>query len=218
MDLDEDRVRRYLEDRGLTLERFSKKEKRAGKTPDFRVLRSSVFVFYCEVKSSPEDQWLDERLKGAALGELVGGERHDPIFNRLTGDIHEAVKQFDTVNKDQKFPNVLALVNHDHMCGFNDLLGILTGNFYANNGTVYPIYRQFSHGRIKDEKGKIHLFIWIDDHNLDRLLFSQTDAAHHAKLCTLFGINQNEIKQIDSEQRVQCGHYMYNIVISGKAV
>lgn len=198
MDIDEERVKRYLEDRGLTAERFSKGEKRAGKTPDFRVFRNGEFLFYCEVKSSPEDRWLNEQLNDAAPDELVGGLRNDPIFNRLTVDIHEAVKQFDAVNRDQKHPNILALVNHDDMCGFNDLLAILTGNFYANDGAAHPIYRQFSHGRIKNEKGKVHLFIWLDDHKPDRLLFSQTDEAHHATLCAAFGVKQNKIVQIDS--------------------
>lgn len=127
MDPDEDRVGGYLEDRGFTAKRFSKAEARAGKTPDFRVFRNGEFLFYCEVKSSPEDRWLDEHLNNAAPGELVGGLRNDPIFNRLTSDIHGAVKQFDAINKDQKHPNILALVNHDDTCGFNDLLGILTG-------------------------------------------------------------------------------------------
>ena len=193
---DEEKVKRYLEGREFTAERFSKALTRAGKAPDFCVFRNGEFLFYCEVKSIVKDRWLDELLNNAAPGELVGGTRNDPIFNRLTADIHEAVKQFDVVNEDQKHPNVLVLVNHDDACGFNDLLGILTGNFYANDGTAHPIYRQFSHGRIKDEKGKVHLFIWLDDHKPDRLLFSQTDETHHATLCAAFGIRQSEIKQI----------------------
>jgi hypothetical protein len=198
MDPDEERVKSYLEGKGFTAGRFSKAEMRDGKTPDFRVSRNSEFLFFCEVKSSPADRWLDEQLTNATPGELVGGVRNDPIFNRLAADIHKSVKQFNSVNKDQKHPNVLALVNHDKMCGFNDLLGILTGSFYANDGTAHPIYRKFSHGRIVDEKGKVHLFIWLDDHKPDRLLFSQTNEIHHAALCNVFGINQNEIKQIGS--------------------
>jgi hypothetical protein len=198
MDRDEERVKGYLEEHKLTAKRYSKAETRVWKTPDFRVFQHEKLLFYCEVKSSPEDRWLDDQLYNASPGELVGGVRNDSIFNRLSSDIHEAVKQFDAVNKDQKYPNVLALVNHDDMCGFNDLLGILTGNFYANDGTVYPIYRQFSHGRIKDEKGRIHLFIRLDDNKPDRLLFSQTDEGHHAALCTAFGVQLNEIKQISS--------------------
>jgi hypothetical protein len=198
MNTDEERVKGYLEGKGFKAECFSKAETRAGKTPDFRISRNGEFLFYCEVKSSPEDRWLDEQLDEVAPGELAGGARNDPIFNRLTADVHEAVKQFDAVNKDQKHPNVLVLVNHEDMCGFNDLLGILTGNFYANDGTAHPIYRQFSHGRIKDEKGKVHLFVWIDDHKPDRLLFSQSNETHHATLCAAFGVNQNEIEQIGS--------------------
>lgn len=199
MEADEEKVKGYLEKRGFICERFSKQEMRTGKTTDFRVFLNGEFVFYCEVKSIREDRWLDQLLEDAGPGQLVGGARNDPIFNRLTADIHDAVKQFDAVNPDQKFPNVLALVNHDDMCRFNDaLLGILTGNFYANNGTVHPIYRQFSQGRIKGEKRKVHLFIWLDDHKPDRLLFSHTHDQHHANLCSYFGISQNEIKKIGS--------------------
>ncbi len=198
MNPDEKRATDYLESRGLTAERFSKAETGTGKTPDFRVFRNGELLFYCEVKSSAEDRWLDDQLNNAAPGELVGGARNDPVFNRLTSHVHGAVKQFDAVNKNNKYPNVLAFVNHDHMCGFNDLLGILTGNLYANDGTAHPIYRQFSHGRIKNEKGKIHLFIWLDDHRPDRLFFSQTDEAHHAVVCAAFGIQPNEIEQIGS--------------------
>lgn len=198
MNPDEKKTKDYLGARGLTAERFSKAETRTEKSPDFRVFRNGEFLFYCEIKSIPEDKWLDAQLDNAAPGELAGGSRSDPVFNRLASDIHEALKQFDVVNKDQKHPNVLALVNHDETCGFNDLLGVLTGNFYAEDGMVHPIYRRFSHGRIRDEKAKIHLFLWLDDHKPDRLLFSQTHEVHHAALCAAFEVHPNDIKQIRS--------------------
>lgn len=198
LDPNETKVKDYLEERGFALERFRKEDTRVGKTPDFRVFRNGEFLFYCEVKSSSQDQWLDEQLKHAVRGELVGGGRSDPTFNRLANHIHEAVKQFDAVNEGQTHPNVLAFVNHDVMSGFNDLLGILTGNFYADDGIVHPIYRKFSHGRIKNEKERVHLYIWLDDHKPNRILFSQTDQTHHAVLCAAFGVEQNEIKQIGS--------------------
>ena len=193
---DEARVKSYLKNCALTVERFSKAETRAGKTPDFRVFQNGEFLAYCEVKSSPKDQWLDDKLDNAAPGELVGGARSDPIFNRLTNDIHEAMKQFDAVNEGQKHPNILALVNHDNACGFNDLLAILTGNFYAKDGMVHPIYGQFSDGRIKYEKEKVHLFIWLDDHKPNRWLLNRTDEAHRATLCAAFGFGPDEIKII----------------------
>jgi len=196
MDPDEKRVSCYFKDRELMSTRFSKAEIRTGKTPDFRVSQNGALVFYCEVKSIKKDTWLDKQIEESEPGKLAGGLRKDPIFNRLTADIHEAVKQFNAVNKDEKYPNVLALVNHDKMCGFNDLLAILTGNFYVNDGTTHPIYEKFSDGHIKDEKIKIHLFIWIDNYKKDRLLFSQTNDAHQRLLCSVFGISQNSIKQI----------------------
>lgn len=196
MDPDEIKLSKYLETRGLRTERFSKEETRKGKTPDFRVFEKTALSFYCEVKSSPKDGWLDEQLEIVPAGCVAGGGRNDPIFNRLTDDIHKAIKQFDAVNPSQVTPNVLALVNHDDMCAFNDLLGVVTGNFYAEDGSVHPIYRQFSEGRIKDEKHKIHLYVWLDDHKPDRLFFTQTDSNHHETLCKLFGIDSKTIRQV----------------------
>jgi hypothetical protein len=196
MDPNEKKVKSYLEDLGVIVNSFSKKEKRSGKTPDFRVFRISDFMFYCEVKSITEDRWLDQQLDNTVSGELAGAARNDPIFNRLTSDIHDAVKQFEAVNSRQIYPNVLAFVNHDNMCGFNDLLGVVTGKFYSNDEKVHPIYHQFSHGRIKEEKEKIHLYVWLDDYKLNRLLFNQKDEIHHLNLCAVFGIQPDEIKQI----------------------
>lgn len=189
MDSDEKKVKNYLEIRGLTVEYFSRAEMRTGKTPDFRVFKNGKLLFYCEVKSSLKDRWLDSQLKNSDSSKLIGGSRSDPIFNRLSTHIHQAVKQFEAVNKDHQFPNVLALINHDDMSDFYDLEGVLTGNFYANDGITYPIYRQFSHGRIKDEKEKVDLFIWLDDHKPDGLFFSRANEFHYAVLYSIFRFN-----------------------------
>ena len=197
MDQDEKKVQGYLEDYGFVCERFSKEEMKTEKTPDFKVVKNNEFLFYCEVKSVGEDRWLDNQLDNSPPGTIVGGLRNDPIYNRLTSDIHEAIKQFDNVNGCQEFPNVLAYVNHDELCGFQDLIAIMTGNFYSNDGNSHPIYKKFSDGRIKDEKNRIHLFIWIDDFKLSRLLFNQIDSFHHLNLCGWFGIDPAGIKNIN---------------------
>jgi hypothetical protein len=197
MDPDEQSAARRLERAGLTVQRFSKAQMRAGKSPDFRVLKEDEFRFYCEVKSSPKDRWLDQQIGVVSPGSVAGGARKDPIFNRLAADIHDAVKQFDAVNADRTHPNVLVLVNHDEQCGFNDLLAVLTGNFYAADGTVHPIYQRYSHGRIKDQKCRVDLYIWLDDYKPERFLFSQSNEIHHRSLCAIFGVNPDEIRQID---------------------
>jgi hypothetical protein len=96
MDTNEEKVERYLTDRGFSLERFSKTARRTGKTPDFRVFKDKQFAFFCEVKSIDLDTWF-------------GGLKNDPTFNRLTSDIHDAVKQFNAVNPMLEYPNVFGI-------------------------------------------------------------------------------------------------------------
>ena len=184
MDNNEKKVKKYLESMDFTVECFSKAEMRDGKkTPDFRVSRNGEFLFYCEVKSSSPDILFD-----------VG----DSIFNRLTSYIYKASKQFDAVNSELQVPNVLALVNQDDMSNFHDLLEILTGNFYADDGSVLPISKKFSEGRIKEHKIKIHLIIWLDaldNFKLRGFWFSQINEEFHLKLCQWFGVNPNDIER-----------------------
>jgi hypothetical protein len=154
----------YLKQRNLRTERFSKEELRSGKTADFRVFKQAQLVAYCEAKHVQRDEWLDEKLRDAEPLELVGGSRPDPIFNRLTAHIHKAAQQFAAVNPNHDCPNILVFANSDKSCTFSgDLRGVLTGNFYAEDGTVHPIYANFSNGRIMYEKSTIDAYVWWDE-------------------------------------------------------
>ncbi len=184
MNPDETRISEFLSARGLTATLFTSEERQAGKTPDFRVFTGNSLAFFCEVKS-------------VIAGE-IGGCQKDPTFNRLTNDLHTAAKQFDAVNPDAEVPNVLALVNHDRLCGFLDLIAVLTGNFIAEDGENHPIYRKFSEGRIKDEKARIHMVIWLDDFKPERVLFTRTNAGLHEKLCAFMRMNPGEIERVDA--------------------
>jgi hypothetical protein len=200
MENDKKKVELFFENHALKISRFSKSEMRRGKTPDFKVHSDSSndLLFYCEVKSIKKDEWLDTQIAAVPPGEIAGGLRKDPIFNRLTDDIYEASKQFDAVNPDLAFPNVLAFVNHDSGCGFLDLIAVLTGNAMTEGSGAIPIYRLYSEGRIKGKKDRIHLFIWLDDFKPLRLLFSQKNENHHKLLCSYWNINPATIKIIDS--------------------
>ena len=134
---DEELVVRLLQNKGLRAERFSKAERREGKTPDFRVFKDDVLKSFCEVKSVEKDAWLDKKLDAATLGEIVGGLRDDPVFNRLTDDIHKAVAQFLAVNPDAAVPNLVVFVNHDSMCDEQDVAAVLSGQFLADEGTAH---------------------------------------------------------------------------------
>jgi hypothetical protein len=139
----------YLRKHSLRPERFSKQEMRAGKTPDYRVFRDIGLVAYCEVKHLQRDDW-------------AGGLRSDPIFNRISNHIHEAAQQFEAVNPDHAYPNILVFANSGSMSDSRDLDSVITGLFHVKDATDEAIDAQFSEGRIKEEKSQIDLYIWWD--------------------------------------------------------
>ncbi len=183
MNNSEELVAKELSKHGLVCQRFSKSELKKGKTPDYRVNKDNQLGFFCEVKEVKKDNWAQ-------------GLGNDPIFNRLTCDIHTAVKQFDAVNPDNNSPNVLAFVNNDQMCDFWDLVGVLTGGLLDKNGRVVEACYKFSEGRIKGEKGRIHLYLWFDSFKENELFFTQNNDEHLERLCGYFNITPNSIKPI----------------------
>jgi hypothetical protein len=189
MDAAEQYAEAYLTGLSLRPERFSKEEMRLGKTPDFRVFSDSDLAAYCEAKHVQHDDWLDEQLKEARPLQVVGGLRPDPVFNRLTAHIHKAAQQFAAVNPNHAYPNILVFANSDRACTFHgDLIGVLTGNFYVEGGSVEPIFEQFSNGRIKYEKVTIDLYVWWDSWKADRpRLWFWHNSQHYGKVCALVG-------------------------------
>lgn len=179
------------------VERFDKAALQGGRTPDFRVLLEGQFVFFCEVKTAQEEEWLDQELAKVPPGMLAGGARPDPTFSRISNHIHSAAGQFDAVNEGCTIPNVLAFVNYDVHAGVDDLVSVLTGNGYTDSGEVLPWYRTYSEGRIREEKKRIHLYLWFDaDEPEPRKLWMQSHTVHHLALCGYLGIDPARIKQI----------------------
>jgi hypothetical protein len=200
MNWSEETVAGYLKSLGLVPELFTKAEIRKGRTPDFRVLSKDALAFYCEVKNAREDRWLDEQGKNTGPGTLYGGARPDPIYNRVANYIHSAAGQFAAVNPDGQLPNVLAIVNEDRMAGFPDLRSVLTGNFYPADGAPDPIFRNISEGRIREDRFRIHLYLWFDtDRDKPHMVFSQSNPDHDAVLCQCFGVKAEQIKQFVRE-------------------
>lgn len=193
---DELRVAEYLLESGLRSEPFSSSEKQKGKTPDFRVFRCDEFAFFCEVKGISRDGWLDGQLEKVPKGQLAGGLRPDPIYNRLSSKIHEAVKQFDAVNPGADLPNVLVLVNHDDLCDWKDLISVTTGKVLTDDGRSLDIFRKYSEGRIRDERWRIHLYIWLDDFKDDHKFFNMNATSHKEKLCEYFTVDPDTIQTV----------------------
>ena len=183
MEPSEQFVSNELAKKDLRAECFTKREMRERKAPDFRVFQGCSLAFYCEVKEVARD-------------DCAEGGRSDPIFNRLSDDIHTAVKQFNSVNPERREPNVLALVNNDRLCGYLDLLAVTTGRFFAADGSTNPIYERFSEGRIRNEKFQVDLYLWFDSFKANQLLFNQVDSRHLDRLCGYFGINSDAIETL----------------------
>ena len=118
------------------------------------------------------------------------------MFNRLTKHIHTARKQFDAVNEEENLPNVLAFYNEDEHSGFTDLLAVTTGNFFAEDGTVHPIYKNFSEGRVRKDIEKIHLFIWLDANKPYRFLFNMINSKYQENLCSVFGYGSSNLQLV----------------------
>ncbi|MDK9556094.1 hypothetical protein QQF73_00555 [Marinobacter sp. M216] len=194
----ENRVEEFLEKYKLRPERFTSAEMASGKTPDFRVFSGNDLELYCEVKSPDEDTWLDDQLDQAMPEEIVGGLRKDPTFNRLTAHIHKARKQFDAVNPNEAFPNVLAFYNQDENSGFLDLLAVTTGNFFSEDGSVFPIYKNYSEGLVKRDVEKIHLVIWLDKHKPHRFWFNTMNSKFQDSLCSRFGFDPEKLQLVHS--------------------
>ena len=194
IDYHEKRAKEFIESLGFTCERFSKQEMRKGKTPDFRIYQNGEFRFYCEVKSISKDQWLDDQLMVAPPGEIVGGLRDDPVFNRIAKDIYEAVNQFDAVNPNLESPNAIAFVNNKgSICDYGDLLSTVTGNFFAEGGKKEYMYGKYSNGRIKDKKWRVHMFVWLEPNGEHYFLFNDLKRNHVRNLCLWLGKDPDKI-------------------------
>jgi ribosomal protein L24E len=95
MDADEERVQSFLESNGLRAERFCKAEIRAGKTPDYRVHRNGEFLFFCEVKSSREDRWLDDHRPDRLLFSQTDEDHQTKLLATL-GLSQNEITQIDS--------------------------------------------------------------------------------------------------------------------------
>ncbi len=90
----------------------------------------------------------------------------------------------------------MAIVNRDFNTGCLDLVAVTTGNFMAEGGGVHPIYRKYSEGRIREEKKRIHLYIWLDAFEADQLFFNLEETLHLQKLCNYFGTSPEAIRKV----------------------
>jgi hypothetical protein len=197
---DEQAVADFLSKRGLRVQYFSKEEAQLGKTPDFRVFRNNEFVMFCEAKHLQCDDWLCKRLDHVSPGQIAGGVRVDPIFNRLTNYVHEAVKQFTSVNPKHEHPNTLFLANSDRVSDVLDLIAVLDGMSRAESAV--SIYTRCSEGRIRKEAFTIDLFLWWNVWMNNEPQRVWHPSIHHQRVCDLLGCDVHPNLQLGSLENV----------------
>lgn len=196
---DEALVNGYWQKKGFDVGSFSKSEMRDHKTPDFRLSRGGMDLALCEVKSFQRDVWLEDQMKNATSGEVVGGLRNDPIFNRISNAVHTAAKQFESVNSNHELLNFLVLVNHDTSANYKDLIRVLTGFEDPLDDCFDRTCLEFSEGRIREEKSKIDLYIWIGvtkSGNFRQPSYWFGNLENRLAVCDLLQINPGQIRDI----------------------
>jgi hypothetical protein len=143
---DERLVSHILANYGLVTRRLTTEEM-VVPTPDFKVFQDDQFKFFCEVKTI-EDEEFD-------------GVIEDRTYDRIGDKLHEAVGQFNSVNSERHYPNVLAYVNHDHQANYQDMELAFEG-FVFPSGNRLTFLRSVVAYRLKDERKEIDLVIWIN--------------------------------------------------------
>ena len=184
----------YWKKKGFDVASFAKNEMRDRKTPDFLLKRNDEEIALCEVKSFQKDAWLEEQLMESALGELVGGPRPDPIFNRISNAVHTAFQQFESVNPDHSLLNFLFLVNYDTSANSEDLDRVLTGYENPRMALFEPTCVHFCGGRIREEKYKIDLYVWFDGGIDSRAYYFLGNPETQNRVCDLLKIDLSRVK------------------------
>ena len=89
-------VKEYLVNRGLVVRKIPEGDT---KTADFAVYTNDELAFYLEEKTL----------------ELtpVRWRNIDPVYSAIAKHVREALKQFNCLNPDKRFPNVLAITSMD---------------------------------------------------------------------------------------------------------
>ncbi len=172
-------VKNYLESKGFNVEKIQESD---FKTPDFKVHKNSDFVFYCEEKSL-DDKDCDYITPDDLDCFIANNEDSDATYNSLSTIIRKAIKQFNSVNPNREFPNVLAITNFNIMKDIQDIFISLTGYAPLESGEYLKIHKV---GRLASELHNIDLFLWFNKDNFSGLIWGDNRQLHVKRLKEIF--------------------------------
>jgi len=141
-------------------------------TPDFKAEVFGEPICTCELKALgrvPRTEAHGWKIQHHADGSQMA-ERLDNSASRVSDAIHEAYKQL----KHYRHPRALIVLNRDSTTYVSDLEDACSGqHVYASDHVhiVNTSARKIARGKIRNEFGRIDLYIWIDDHHGTEVLF-----------------------------------------------
>jgi hypothetical protein len=176
----------FFENMGLQVKKI---KENSSKSPDFEVSVEGELLFYCEEKTIEESEI--EYLTAEELEEYCDelqetqnyGSDNDNTYDAMSSRIYKAIKQFQSINPNRVYPNVLAITNLSSSKGIHDLFISLTGKAVLEDGTYLRIHRV---GRLGPKLDSIDLYLWFDKEKFVGCIWGEFDSLHDAKLKEVF--------------------------------
>lgn len=167
---------------GAAFRRLPESKEHGVKTPDLELLDGGRRAAVAEVKTLERTPRTEENGFRPEHGGLV---RDDNSAKRVGSWIHKAWKQLEAYPDTVR---VLVFVNDEDGADVHDLEEAFNGFLdYGGDevGTLRNVAsRGIAEGRIRDEKGRIDLYIWIDRHyglGTDVLVLPTAEPARHER-------------------------------------
>ncbi len=164
-------VKELLESKGLKAIKIPEGDM---KTVDFEVYNGLSLICYLEEKTI--------ELTPLAWKNV------DPIYNSIAKHIHEAIKQFKSVNMDRSVPNVLSLTNMDPARSIDDLFTTLTGHFITPGGKMRRIQNM---KRLENDLPLIDLYLWFDHDQLTGHIYDEHASVTVLDLIKILELNNH---------------------------
>lgn len=169
---------------GIVLEPYDNAALRAGKTPDFKLLKDGQLRGFCEVKSPRDDFILETPPPGG-----VAIRPNLPFYRKLGSQIRNASEQFEAVNPDHARPNILVFVSHAPGIQRRDLIATIAGLPVEGGKPLFMLGKKMQK-QVIDAARKIDLFLWIDATKRTCQHTSAADAKHRETALELFDLTE----------------------------
>jgi hypothetical protein len=169
-DRGEARAAKWIQALGHRVEKIPEVD---SKTPDFRFLTvDGIQVALAEIKL----------IEGPGQGEDL---LWSAVFNNISKRIHDARKQFESIDSSHVLPRVLVFVSEDFRVHGQTMLDFFTGHIEVG-GKVIRELKTYRLGRVKADIGEIDLYVILDHGDTPTLFFNDSNDEYAARLEELF--------------------------------